>query len=100
MVPGRRNNSQRARALPAAVFSRRAVVPSRTKKLQPATSATAAVSSPEPPSAISTSLIMPAVAPDTSAAKVGTKARSESLVAMMTLSMGSAVRRGSAAAPA
>ena len=62
-------------------------MPSRTKKLQPATSATAAVSSPEPPSAISTSLIMPAVAPDTSAAKVGTKARSESLVAMMTLSM-------------
>ena len=55
--------------------------------MQPATSATAAVSSPEPPSAISTSLMMPAVAPDTSAAKVGTKARSESLVAMMTLSM-------------
>ena len=51
-----------------------------------------APASPEPPSAISTSLIMPAVAPDTSAAKVGTKARSESLVAMMTLSMACGAR--------
>jgi hypothetical protein len=39
----------------------------------------------------------PAVAPDTRAAKVGIKARSESLVAMMTLSMGCAVDHRSAA---
>src|SRR5580704_335210 len=43
---------------------------------------------------------MPAVAPDTSAAKVGTRARSESLVAMMTLSMRRAACPGSAAASA
>ena len=48
------------------------------KKWQPATSATPAVSSREPPSATITSRTIPAVAPGTSAASVGTSGRSES----------------------
>ena len=77
--------------------SRRASGPSRTVKVHPAMSATLAVSSCEPPSTTSTSLTRPAVAPETSAAKVDTRARSESRVAMMTLSIrcASRVRRGS-----
>ena len=68
-VPGRRNSSHGARADAAARFSRCPSEPSTTRKLQPATSATAAVSSREPASAISTSVIRPAVAPGTSADK-------------------------------
>ena len=47
--------------------------PSTTVNMQPATSATVAVSSREPPSTTKTSLISPAVAPGTSAARVRTK---------------------------
>ena len=60
----------------------------RHEEIAAGDSATAAVSSREPPSATSTSLIRPAVAPGTSAPRVGTNARSESWVAMMTLSIG------------
>ncbi len=56
-------------------------------KRQPAISATSAVASREPASATITSPSRPAVAPGTSAASVGTRARSDSWVAMMALSM-------------
>ena len=56
-------------------------------KRQPAMSATSAVASREPASATITSPSRPAVAPGTSAASVGTSARSDSWVAMIALSM-------------
>jgi hypothetical protein len=87
IVPGCRNMSHGARAIAVAACSRLARGPSRTRKLQPATSATAAVSSREPASVTSTSLMRPAVAPGTSAPSVRTSARSELSVAMITLSI-------------
>ena len=57
-------------------------------KRQPATSATAAVPSREPASATITSLTIPAMAPGTSAASVGSSGRSDSFVAMITLIIG------------
>ena len=61
---------------------------------QPAMSATSAVPSVEPPSAMITSRTVPVTAPDTSMASVGTSARSLFLVGMMTLSIGSGIGGG------
>ncbi len=85
------NMSHGARAFAAAALRRRPSGSSSARNSQPAISATTALSSCEPPSATSTSLIRPAVAPDTSAARVGTSACSELWVGMMTLSMTCAV---------
>jgi len=87
MMPGRRNRSQGDRAAAAAAFNRPPRGPLTVMNVQPAMSATVAVSSVDPPSATKTSLTTPAVAPGTKAARVRTNARSESSVAMMTLSI-------------
>ena len=78
--PGRRNSSQGARAAAAAALAAARAGRRSTRRLQPAMSATVAVSSCEPPSATITSLIRPAMAPGTSAASVRTSERSESRV--------------------
>ena len=79
--------SHAPRALFAAAARRTPSGSDDAKNRQPATSATPAVSSREPPSATITSRTIPAVAPGTSAASVGTSGRSESLVGMITLNM-------------
>ncbi len=86
-IPARRNISHGVRVEAAAVFSRAPSGSLDTMKRQPATSATSAVASREPASATITSPSRPSVAPGTSAASVGTRVRSNSWVAMMTLSM-------------
>ena len=85
--PARRNISHGVRVLAAAAFSRAPSGAFELMKRQPAMSATSAVASREPASATITSPSRPAVAPGTSAASVGTSVRSDSWVAMMTLSM-------------
>jgi hypothetical protein len=75
------------RVLAAAAFSRAPSGSLEAINRQPATSATSAVASREPASATITSPSRPAVAPGTSAASVGTKARSDSWVEMIALSM-------------
>jgi len=86
-LPARRNNSQGARVVAAAALSRAPSGAVELTKWQPAISATAAVSSLEPPSATTTSPSSPEVAPGTSAASVGTSVRSDSRVAMIALNI-------------
>ena len=86
-TPGRRNISHGARACVTATRSLCAKGACWTKHSQPATSATSAVASFEPPSAMITSRTLPAAAPDTNDARVGTSGRSLFNVPMMTLNI-------------
>ena len=87
-MPGRRNRSHGARAVAAGrlqSFAQRPFAPSRNcsrrRRRRPRYRRASRRRR------ASTSLMRPAVAPETSAASVGTSARSESSVAMMTLSI-------------
>src|SRR5262245_11272866 len=86
-TPGRRYRTQDARALAVASRSRAPSGPCESMISQPAISATSRVPSRDPPSATMTSRTVPAAAPATRVARVGTSARSQSSVAMMTLSI-------------
>src|SRR5215813_4475424 len=86
-TPGLRNRSHGARAAFAADLRRSPSGAVSVTNRQPATSATFAVASVEPPSATITSRTIPAKAPGTSAASVGTSKTSDSCVAITTLIM-------------
>src|SRR5262245_43706562 len=86
-VPGTRKRSHGTRAVAAADLRRTPRPCAEVTTRQPAPSAIAAVASREPASATITSRTTPAAAPATSAASVGSSARSLSCVAMTTLSM-------------
>ena len=86
-APVRRNMTQGLRTVAAAALRR---IPSASVELvkrQPAMSATSAVASREPASAMTTSANRPAAAAGTSAERVSTKLRSEFCVEMIALNM-------------